>query len=161
MTENEIYAYFAGIIDGEGTISMYYYKKLDRYYLTFEVYNNCPKMIRWLEDNIGGYSRVVTSPSKICQIKRKMTYVWRLHNNDSLHVLQTVLPFLVTKKEQCEIAIEFKRSYLIRECPVSEESKEFRKLLYKRMQPLNQRGIVPPCCPSAPTQLLGVPSQSG
>jgi hypothetical protein len=150
MNHNEIYAYFAGIIDGEGTISMYYYKKLDRYFLTFEVYNNCPKIIHWLETNIGGYSRAVTSPSRESKIHWKTTYCWRLHNNDSLHVLQSVLPFLVSKKEQCEIAIEFKRSYLIRECPVSAESKEFRKSLYKRMQPLNQRGLkVPPCLPSA------------
>jgi hypothetical protein len=150
MNHNELYAYFAGIIDGEGTISMYYYKRLDRYYLTFEVYNNCPKLIYWLETNIGGYSRAITSPSRENKVNWKTTYCWRLHNNDSLHVLQSVLPYLVSKKEQCEIAIEFKRSYLIRECPVSLESKEFRKSLYKRMQPLNQRGVkVPPCLPSA------------
>lgn len=159
MNHNEIYAYFAGIIDGEGTISMYYYKKLDRYFLTFEVYNNCPKLIHWLETNIGGYSRAINSPSRECKVNWKTTYVWRLQNNETLHVMQSLLPYLVSKKEQCEIGIEFKRSYLIRECPVSAESKKFRKSLYERMQPLNQRGKVPPCLPSA--MQLGVPSQSG
>src|SRR5574338_1165988 len=79
--------------------------------------------------------------------------------NECLEVLRNLLPFLVSKKEQCEIAIEFKESFLKRECPVSEKTKEFRKSLFKRMQPLNQRGIVPPCLPSA--KQLGVPSQSG
>lgn len=159
MNEIGIYSYFAGIIDGEGTISMYYYKKLDRYFLTLEVYNNCPKIIHWLETNIGGYSRPISSPSRNDKVNWKTTYVWRLQNNESLHVLETLLPYLVSKREQCEIAIEFKKSYLIRECPVSKETKQFRKSLFQRMQPLNQRGKVPPCLPSA-TQ-LGVPSQSG
>lgn len=149
MNHNEKYAYFAGIVDGEGTISMYYYKRLDRYFLTFEVYNNCPKLIEWLETNIGGYSRSINSASRKDKINWKTTYVWRLQNNECLQVLRNLLPFLVSKKEQCEIAIEFKKTYNGPGQVIPESVKEFRKSLCDRMRPLNQRGIVPPCLPSA------------
>lgn len=149
MNHIEKYAYLAGIIDGEGTISMYFYKRLNRYFLTFEVYNNCPKLVQWLETNIGGYSRAITSPSRKDKINWKTTYVWRLQNNEILEVLRNLLPFLVSKKEQCEIAIKFKESFFLkRECPVSKDVLELRKSLHERMKPLNQRGLVPPCLPS-------------
>jgi len=149
MNHIEKYAYLAGIIDGEGTISIFHYKRLNRHYLTFEVYNNCKKLIDWLETNIGGYSRPITSASRSTKINWKTTYVWRLQNNECLEVLRNLLPFLVSKKEQCEIAIKFKESFLKRECPISKETAEYRKSLYERIKPLNQRGLtVPPCLPT-------------
>ena len=151
MTKEEKLAYLAGIIDGEGTITIFHYKRLNRYYLTVEVYNNSKELIDWLINNFGGDSRPIHSASRLIQTNWKITYVWRISNNETLNFLKAVYPYLLVKKEQCEIAIKFKETFLKRECPISKTTFEFRKSLYERIKPLNQRGskTVPPSCPSA------------
>ena len=151
MNHNEKLAYLAGIIDGEGCFGMYYSKRLDRHMLTVDIYNSCTELLQWLSDNFPGDYREIKAPSKKAHINWKPQYIWRSNNNQTLEFLINLLPFLIVKKKQCELAIRFRETFLKRECPVTLETREIRRLLYEEMKALNQRGIitVPPCLPSA------------
>ncbi len=162
MNQYEKLAYLAGIIDGEGCFGMYYSKRLDRHFMTVDIYNSSVELLDWLNENFPGSHREIKAPSKKIHTNWKPQHIWRSNNNQTLQFLKDVLPFLIVKKKQCELAIKFRETFLKRECPVTQSTKDLRLSIYEEMKLLNFRGIiVPPCCPPAPTQLLGVPSQSG
>lgn len=144
------FSYFAGIMDGEGCFGMYYSKRLDRHYLTVDIYNSSTELLEWLSANFPGNYREIKAPSKKKHLNWKPQYIWRSNNNDTLHLLKKIYPILIVKKSQCLLAIRFRETFVRRECPVSQETRDIRKSLYEQMLVLNQRGIiVPPCLPSA------------
>ena len=151
MNHNEKLAYVAGIIDGEGCFGMYYSKRLDRHMLTVDIYNSCLELLQWLSENFPGDHREIKAPSKKIHINWKPQHIWRSNNNQTLEFLRQILPFLIVKKKQCELAIKFRETFLKRECPVTPKTREIRRLIYEEMKALNLRGIiiVPPCLPSA------------
>ncbi len=143
-------SYFAGIMDGEGTFGMYYSKRLDRHYLNVDIYNSSTELLDWLSANFPGDYREIKSPSKKKHLNWKPQYIWRSNNNDTLQLLKEICPFLIVKKSQCLLSIRFRETFVRRECPVSQETRDLRRSLYEQMIVLNQRGIiVPPCLPSA------------
>jgi hypothetical protein len=143
-------AYVAGLIDGEGCFGMYYSKRLNRHYLTVDIYNSSLELLEWLSDNFPGDHREIKAPSKKIHINWKPQYIWRSNNNDTLSFLKQVLPYLIVKKQQCLLAIQFRETFVRRECPVSQKTLDLRRSLYGQMKILNQRGVtVPPCLPSA------------
>ncbi len=149
MLHNEKLAYVAGIIDGEGCFGMYYSKRLDRHIMTVDIYNSCLELLKWINEIFPGEYREIKAPSKKIHVNWKPQYIWRSNNNQTLQFLKDVLPFLIVKKKQCELAIKFRETFLKRECPVSQKTREIRRSLYEEMKLLNQRGvIVPPCLPS-------------
>lgn len=147
-------------MDGEGTFGMYYNKPLNRHLLTVDIYNSSTKLLSWLSENFPGNYREINAPSKKNHINWKPQYIWRSNNSQTLQFLRDILPFLIVKKKQCELAIKFRETFLKRECPVSQITRDIRRSIYEEMKVLNQRGIitVPPCLPSV--KQLGVPSQS-
>lgn len=51
-----------------------------------------------------------------------------------------VYPFLIIKKERCEIAIKFRKTFEKRERNLSKETFELRLILFNQMRHLNHRG---------------------
>lgn len=150
MTHNEKLAYLAGIIDGEGCFGMYYSERLDRHFMTVDIYNSCTELLIWISENFPGSYREIKAPSKKIHTNWKPQFIWRSNNNLTLEFLKNVLPFLIVKKKQCELAIKFRETFLQRECPVTQSTKDLRRSIYEEMKLLNIRGItVPPCLPSA------------
>lgn len=147
---NEKLAYAAGIIDGEGCFGMYYSKRLDRHLLTVDIYNSSTELLEWLTIHFPGSYREIKAPSKKKHVNWKPQYIWRSNNNQTLSFLKEIYPFLIVKKKQCLLAIRFRETFLKRECPISQETRDLRRSIYEEMKILNQRGIlVPPCLPSA------------
>ena len=152
MDYREKLIYLAGIIDGEGSFGMYHSKRLNRHYLTVDVYNTCTKLMNWLQENFPGEYREIKAPSKTIHVNWKTTYIWRSNNNQTLQLLNDVLPFLIVKTKQCEVAIKFRETFIKRECPVSQKTRDLRRSLYEQMIILNQKNgrgpiKVPPCLP--------------
>jgi hypothetical protein len=146
MLPNEKLAYVSGIIDGEGCFGMYYSKRLDRHLLTVDIYNSSTELLIWLSDNFPGSYREIKAPSKKIHLNWKPQYIWRSNNNETLSFLKDIFSFLIVKKHQCLLAIKFRETFLRRECPVSQETRDLRRSIYEEMKLLNQRGItVPPC----------------
>jgi hypothetical protein len=104
-----IWAYMAGIIDGEGCISVAKYSTAKTYYVHVIIVQKHEAIPVWLMKNI-------CSSRKVDRVKRQKGFKdgsywrWYVAGKDALFVLEKCLPYLVEKKNQAELAIELLRS---------------------------------------------------
>ena len=124
------YAYIAGLLDGEGTVSIT--SQLD---LRVCIRNTNRAVLDWIksvigEGNIYGDKR-----------REKVCYSLELSSNKAAHFLKSVYPYLRIKKLQAKVALEFQEKanrvpsstyYLIG------SEKERRQIIYRQMKELNQ-----------------------
>lgn len=108
-------AYLAGIIDGEGSIYIGNFscnkKTGAKYYQTnMEVTNTDKRLIDWLVQNIGGRKCSYTA-KQTPKNSRKAVFRWIVSGNLLTQLCHLLLPYLVIKKEQCEIMINMRKTY--------------------------------------------------
>jgi hypothetical protein len=144
MTHNEILAYAAGIIDGEGSIKIWESKmnpKLrGQFNLRVNVTSTDKCLIDWLAQKFGGSSSEMRSPSRTKFVKRKLGYIWECSRPNILTFLEGIYPYLVIKKDRCKIAIEFRKTFAKRERNLSIETREIRSKICMQMSHFNSRG---------------------
>jgi hypothetical protein len=105
-------SYLAGIIDGEGTITVFHPKS--RPATVFEqivtVETTSKILTDWLVIHFGGQvyfrERPINLPQGI-QSKRSR-WKWTLRKSEIDNIVPAILPFLVIKHEQAELMIEFR-----------------------------------------------------
>ena len=97
-------AYVAGIIDGEGWITLCRVKakglKFPYYALRIGVGNTQQWLIEWLYLSFGGQKR---REGKLPP--RKPCWIWSLNGKEAANFLKLILPYLHLKKPQAEIVI--------------------------------------------------------
>lgn len=101
-------AWAAGIIDGEGCI--FFNKQKNSFTLRVEVVQLDPRMPRKLEELFGGN---VKFKAKRPQPHWRPIYVWYVCAQRAANVLMEILPWLIVKREQAELAI-LSRQYVSR-----------------------------------------------
>lgn len=101
-------AYLAGIIDGEGCVGVYHRAgpRYGRAGGTARVYvcNTDRRILDWIAERFGGNvytSRASTQPGW------KTVYAWQATGKPAASVINEVLPYLVAKREQALLALEF------------------------------------------------------
>lgn len=109
MEENEKLAYLAGIIDGEGTISIAKQhpregRKSFSYLLRISVTNTDISLSKWLQKEFGG-SIHITKRDHI--ENHKNLHLWALGANDSYKLFKKIQPYSVIKQNQIKLAMEF------------------------------------------------------
>lgn len=144
MNHREKLAYLAGIIDGEGSIMLWKAKGdpilRGQFNLRINVTSTDKCLIDWIFENFGGHCYECNSPSRQCQPKWKKQYTWTVPRPSILDFLIDIHPFLVIKKERCEVAIKFRKTFAKRERNLSKETFDLRFSLYQQMKHLNTRG---------------------
>ena len=95
--EPTIYAYAAGLIDGEGSFVPYRRSRT----VALKVSMTAREPIEWLHAKFGG---TLSTPT---QLKSgKTLYAWRLRRSDGLEALLVRLtPYLKVKQSQCEACL--------------------------------------------------------
>ena len=100
--------YVAAMLDGEGSICLHEGKQTvgSEYRIQIVIYNSSLRFMQWLVVNFGGkfYTRTKQASSKRTQ------YCWHPSGkkNRELFILG-VLPYMIIKREQAKIALEFLR----------------------------------------------------
>src|ERR1035438_1061932 len=112
MSDKAKYGYLAGIVDGEGTITIcrseYVAKKTGNptigYSVKVQVKNTDVRLMKWLKSRFGGeyYSDNSKRPSNW-----KDSYVWFHASESKQELLLAILPYLIVKREQALVALEF------------------------------------------------------
>lgn len=101
-------AWFAGLVDGEGWIGIGKHSKPNGQYHIFP-----PCLVIQMTDKktldkiveITGIGKVFTYQKTG---NRKPTHMWRVQTSQTtLHILKLIEPYLVTKKQQAQILIDF------------------------------------------------------
>jgi hypothetical protein len=100
-------AYLAGIIDGEGTISLQRFGSLilrpAHIYPRITISNTDMGLINWLCDNFGGKYR----KQAIGLLGRKQCWSWSIQGQGAVNLLVMVLPWLLIKPTQAWLCLEF------------------------------------------------------
>lgn len=100
--------YIAGLFDGEGSIGIYYRQKTkDRFHLRTQFTNNkdknTQKLMTWLMDKFGG------NLSEQITLSGNIKYNWQLNSDKAVYFLQKIKPYLIFKKDQAIIAINWQK----------------------------------------------------
>jgi hypothetical protein len=135
MSDKTKYAYLAGIIDGEGCLSIGAGRRqkwgVVNYNSIMSVANTDIRLIKWLHSNFGG--NFFNGKQQRPTIKKH--YIWRvLRHKDIELLLLAILPYLIIKREQAIILLELVRMS-------RDENPAKRKELWEKMAVLNKRGI--------------------
>jgi hypothetical protein len=101
-------AYFAGLFDGEGTVNIAQYwklnKKMNKKYLCWriamEIAMTDKETIKWCCDTFGG--NLKEKPRK----EHKMQYRWRRVFRDAYEIAKAIHPYAITKKDKLQEIIK-------------------------------------------------------
>ena len=101
------WAYLAGIVDGEGTISVRFYPKRNERSIAIQVGNTSSKLLNYLYDTFGG-----TIDRGYKTKGNKLFRLWKVAGSIICkRFLIGLKPYLVIKEDQAETALEFIKSF--------------------------------------------------
>lgn len=106
--EDLIMAYVAGLIDGDGSISLIRESRASgfKYYPCIQLSNVFEGMIDFLYQLFGGCKKIKSTQPHA----KKTQYVWNIRGLESCSkFLEKVLPFLVLKKKQAKVLLDYVR----------------------------------------------------
>lgn len=95
-------AWAAGIIDGEGCISLNNEHRV-QYLLRISVTNTDLRMLTRLRDLFGGS---VCGPLKRYKVHHKDRWVWDIKASKAESAIRAMFPYFVTKKQEAELGLQ-------------------------------------------------------
>ena len=134
MNKNN-WVYVAAMIDAEGCISIGSSKHITKagtlyqaYSFRIQIANTSKKLMDWIVQNFGG----VVYTKKQCLNPKKPVFQWFTKGGIAAQerFLLGILPYLIIKREQALVGLEFIRSQ-------REQNPEKRKTLWERSHALN------------------------
>ena len=150
-------AYLAGIVDGEGSICIYRVNpaKYNRYQnLSFRgvlnITNTRKELFDWIEEH---FSNLNHSKKHRRSIFKKNTsherwiYEWVIQGHRLLDICNQLLPYLVLKKRQAELMINFRKTFELQKgfgahTPLNPEIMTLREDIRIEMSHLNAKGFL-------------------
>ena len=111
MTEREI-AYIAGIIDGEGSVSIERHvigKRYPTYSVAITIVNTNIKLISWLHCRVGGS---LISKSVNPNRNHKAQYQIQIRHLAAEKLLNSVREYLIVKSEQADTALALRKLFV-------------------------------------------------
>lgn len=97
------YAWGAGIIDGEGYVSFQYDSK-KKIRPIIEVYNTDYRILAELKRLFNGY---IVESIRNNRPNNKTCWIWRIRGKKAIICLRQICKYLISKKQEAEILIEF------------------------------------------------------
>jgi hypothetical protein len=132
-------AYLAGILDGEGSVSIACIRpKKGRAYFQPRVFvtNTGLDLIIWLEEHFGASTTETQSPIA----NRRLLYVAKWTGDKALTLLTVVLPYLIVKRERAALVLEawsVKPSYVGCGHPLPDNIWQLRQDAYQELRAMN------------------------
>ena len=154
-------AYLAGILDGEGTISMSdkrimkrkskgiritnkVYRARINFSTTVTVCNTDIVLMNWLLENFRGS----LSFSKRQKDNWKPKITWIMPTKKISYILEQIYPYLVLKKQQAKLMIEARKTFDSNQKQLLTSDEVYnRRLEISQLIRNHNKKILPPCCP--------------
>jgi hypothetical protein len=140
-------AYLAGIVDGEGCfyIGLIPKKEGDGYVSShyrglLKIDNTDKRLLDWIDQVYSGTASAQTRTTSSRRFEREV-FTWVATGDRLLDLCEQILPYLVIKKEQCELMIKFRNTYKapLGSHKLEEGVLEERKSCYESIRKLNSR----------------------
>lgn len=141
MNSDVLWAWAAGIVDGEGCIGLEKngHSRTQSYTLGLSIEMTHLSTIQKLRRIFGCGKQYERHRNK----RHRKLYQLQLHGKEASDAIRKMLPYLVTKREQANLAIEYSERCQTEpgnNQPVSVEVQNLRQIMYEEMQELNKRG---------------------
>lgn len=130
-------AYLAGIIDGEGTLSLHSRNKSGSTQIIFNVSNTCLPLLKHLKRVTG--TGTIACCNRPKNPKWKIGYNWRVPQSSAYWLLPLLLPHLVVKKKQAKILLHYLHVLSTTKVKTSRRNRQVDKCI-KKIQKLNRKG---------------------
>jgi hypothetical protein len=144
MNDKHRWPYVAGIMDGEGSFSIYFNKHSLTHNARITIGNTSMALIKYLLHNFGGKFYAL-SPEQLHGFNRRTLYSWRLSGNRNKEAfILGILPHLVIKREQAKLFLDFLRVPRCNQWSQKEDvakNKEVRDALMTKLSALNHVDI--------------------
>ena len=135
-------AYVAGIVDGDGSISLTrQYKRVYSYRVAVQVSNTNEWLLQWLRLAFGGNVHSFQDKGYL-RWKHKAIHQWIITATGALDFLKLVYPYLRLKKPQAEIAIKFLEMRGQQKRWLKPDERVIAEAQRILMANLNKRGII-------------------
>lgn len=151
-------AYLAGIVDGEGSLCIYRVNpaKYNRYQTpnfraVLNISNTKKELFDWIEKNFSNlnhkHKKHKRSIFKKNSTHERYIYEWVIQGNRLVDICTQILPYLVLKKRQAELIIEFRSTYKIQKkfgsnTPLDSDILIKREDIRVEMSRLNAKGFL-------------------
>jgi hypothetical protein len=133
--EETIKAYLAGIVDGEGTVTLTRLHKNETPCPVVSVSNTSLKLLKWIQAKIGGK----INSKKTAQVHHAQSYVWSIRQNKAICLLNEIKEYLIIKRRHADLITgEYKR-VTHRAGKYTPELLKQKYSLVKKIRALNQR----------------------
>jgi len=132
-------AYLAGIVDGEGTITLSRQHKNQTPSPQVSISNNNLDLLEYIKNitNCG-----IICPKKKYKPHHQQSWHWQTRSvSDSLFILKEIQPFLLVKKTQADLILKYYKELTPRNGRYTPELLEKKMQLVKRVRSLNGRQI--------------------
>lgn len=142
MWSKESVIYAAGIIDGEGSITIeiqkegYGIRKMDYYAIRLVVINTSLELINWFSEKFGG--RI---GKRKLVVNRRQVYTWSIHSLNASNLLSECYPYMIVKKSHAEAVIKFMSLKQEGTWFVTDEIQRERRILYDNLKKINKHLI--------------------
>ena len=133
--EKVIKAYLAGIIDGEGTITLTRLHKNETPCPVVSVSNTSLPLLKWIQLRVGGN----ISSKKIAKIHHTQSYVWSIRQNRALYLLDEIKEYLIVKRKHADLITKEYKKVTHRAGKYTPELLKKKNSLVKKIRTLNQR----------------------
>jgi len=141
MEEKEKFAYMAGIIDGDGCITLI--KRFPKYFehgglmVRLIVTSTDKILIDWLTKEFGGAVSICKKGQPQGKIIRKLDYFyWYLSTRKAVETIKQCYPYLTIKKPQADLVLEFVETIQSTTKPIPQEITEKRLEIFKKLRGL-------------------------
>lgn len=143
MASKDDIAYLAGLLDGDGMITLRKQKSGDpkynlvSYTAAIQVRMTCEKTTSWLKNTFGGNLYFEEKKPK----GWKPTYLWHYNGRKAVALIKEIIPHLICKKEAALVVLEYYSTVGKRGDPkLSKEVKQRRTNLIDKIRSINKRG---------------------
>ena len=129
-------AYIAGFLDGEGTIMIVVRKPSNSYSVRVSLAQSAKarRVLDWVSEITGIGASINRNPTSL---KHDLGLIWACSGGAALSLLEQILPYLIVKKPQAELAILFQNKL---SNPADKADRTWQGEVKGKMGLLNHRG---------------------
>lgn len=133
--EESVKAYLAGIIDGEGTVTLVWSHKNKTPCPEVSVSNTSLLLLKWIQKRVG---RAISSKNT-SKPHHTISYVWRLRYDKAICFLSEIKEYLIIKRQHAELITQEYKKVTHRAGKYTPQLLQKKNALVQRIRKLNQR----------------------
>lgn len=128
-------AYLAGIVDGEGTVTLIKHHQNETPMPTVSVANNNLQLLEWIKSKVGGI--IVSKKKRLTH--HNDSFAWSVRQDRAIRFLNEIKQYLIVKKQQADLITTMYKAVTHRAGKYTPEMRVMKEDLVNKIRVLNRR----------------------